>query len=170
MLRGIWEKHYRDCDAIVFVVDSTDTARFDEVKATFVSVMRHPILFSREVPVLFLINKQDDEDRAVCMNSLSEFLGVKRRNGDAVGPVSIPYPSSRRYRELQPSTSDGQAAEPPPPPSNACSVVCVSGSSATKNVNIKAAIEVLVSEIKRRREQKKDWGAQPSEKRSFSEV
>lgn len=33
-LQSIWEKYYEDCHGLVFVVDSTDTARIEECKQT----------------------------------------------------------------------------------------------------------------------------------------
>ncbi|KAJ1343911.1 hypothetical protein BSLG_001514 [Batrachochytrium salamandrivorans] len=43
-LQSIWEKYYTECHAIVFVVDSTDRARIEEVKATMERVMQNEII------------------------------------------------------------------------------------------------------------------------------
>ncbi|KAJ3041142.1 hypothetical protein HDV00_009857 [Rhizophlyctis rosea] len=57
-LHSIWEKYYTECHAIVFVVDSTDRERIEEVKDTFERVITNDII--EGVPVLMLANKQDD--------------------------------------------------------------------------------------------------------------
>lgn len=64
MLRGIWENHYRECNGIIFVVDSTDALRLAEVRSTFESVVNHPALYNKRVPVVILINKQDVKQQA----------------------------------------------------------------------------------------------------------
>ncbi|KAJ1336869.1 hypothetical protein BSLG_006633 [Batrachochytrium salamandrivorans] len=59
-LQSIWEKYYTECHAIVFVVDSTDRARIEEVKATMERVMQNEII--EGVPMIMLANKQDAPD------------------------------------------------------------------------------------------------------------
>ncbi|ETV91693.1 hypothetical protein H310_13763 [Aphanomyces invadans] len=56
-LRAIWSKYYNESHGVVFVVDSSDTARFDEAKAALASMLAHPEL--SDVPVLVLANKSD---------------------------------------------------------------------------------------------------------------
>ncbi|KAJ3078915.1 hypothetical protein HK102_004137, partial [Quaeritorhiza haematococci] len=56
-LHSIWEKYYTECHAIVFVVDSTDQERIEEVKKTFENVITNDHV--EGVPVLMLANKQD---------------------------------------------------------------------------------------------------------------
>ena len=59
-LQSLWEKYYSESHAIVFVVDSTDKARIDQVRQTFEKVVQNEIV--EGVPVLMLANKQDVPD------------------------------------------------------------------------------------------------------------
>ncbi|KAI8927007.1 ADP-ribosylation factor family-domain-containing protein [Entophlyctis helioformis] len=59
-LQSIWEKYYSECHAVVFVVDSTDRARIEEVKETLEKVIKNDGI--EGVPVLMLANKQDVAD------------------------------------------------------------------------------------------------------------
>ncbi|KAI8893916.1 ADP-ribosylation factor family-domain-containing protein [Globomyces pollinis-pini] len=56
-LHSIWEKYYDDCHAIMFVVDSTDRERIEEVKTILENVMQNDII--NGIPVIMLANKQD---------------------------------------------------------------------------------------------------------------
>ena len=56
-LRSIWDKYFSDAHCIVFMVDSTDTDRFDEAASTLRHVLSHS--GARGLPVLVLANKQD---------------------------------------------------------------------------------------------------------------
>lgn len=56
--RGMWESMYGQCDAIVFVVDSTDQMRFAVVKDELDMMFRHRDVSGRpDLPVLFVANK-----------------------------------------------------------------------------------------------------------------
>jgi ADP-ribosylation factor related protein 1 len=68
-LQSIWASYYADCHAIVFMVDSTDQERIDEVQQAF-GKLRQGVsndgldkMISNDqvegVPVLMLANKQD---------------------------------------------------------------------------------------------------------------
>ncbi|KAI7865811.1 ADP-ribosylation factor family-domain-containing protein [Spinellus fusiger] len=56
-LQSIWERYYRECHAIVFVVDSTDKRRLEECKQTFEKIITNDQ--TEGVPILMLANKQD---------------------------------------------------------------------------------------------------------------
>ncbi|KAG8346795.1 putative ADP ribosylation factor family Signal recognition particle [Trypanosoma vivax] len=62
--RGLWETYYNDIDAVIFVVDSSDTLRLCVVKAEIEAMLEHADI-SRElpggsrVPFLFYANKMD---------------------------------------------------------------------------------------------------------------
>uniref|UniRef100_A0A7S3DEW0 ADP-ribosylation factor-like protein 13B n=1 Tax=Palpitomonas bilix TaxID=652834 RepID=A0A7S3DEW0_9EUKA len=56
-IRGIWERYYSEVHGVVFLIDSTDPTRFDEVKEVLGEAMNHR--FIKGKPVLFLANKQD---------------------------------------------------------------------------------------------------------------
>lgn len=56
--RAMWEQMYGQCDAIVFVVDSTDQMRFAVVEDELAMLLRHPDVAGRpSLPVLFVANK-----------------------------------------------------------------------------------------------------------------
>ena len=58
-LRQYWENYYKDNDAIIFVIDSSDSNRIEEVKEVMGAVLEHANLAN--IPTLFLANKQDME-------------------------------------------------------------------------------------------------------------
>ncbi|KAJ3056285.1 ADP-ribosylation factor protein 3 [Rhizophlyctis rosea] len=88
-LHSIWEKYYTECHAIVFVVDSTDSERIEEVKDTFDRVISNDII--EGVPVLMLANKQDHAE-ALKVHDIKELfnpIAVKLGARDSkVLPVS----------------------------------------------------------------------------------
>ncbi|XP_060848062.1 ADP-ribosylation factor-like protein 6 [Rhopalosiphum padi] len=56
--RSMWESMYAQCDAIVFVVDSTDQMRFAVVKDELDMMLRHQDVAGRpDLPILFVANK-----------------------------------------------------------------------------------------------------------------
>ena len=59
-LQPIWEKYYKDCHGIIFVVDSTDTDRLEQVQKTCLKVAQDKDCGG--VPILMLANKQDIEN------------------------------------------------------------------------------------------------------------
>lgn len=59
-LQKIWESYYAECHAIIFVVDSTDKDRIDEVKVVFDRLISNEEV--EGVPVLMVANKQDMEN------------------------------------------------------------------------------------------------------------
>ena len=58
-MRSIWERYYKEANAVVFVVDSADLARLEEAKAAFDEVCENELLSLHDVPVLTIANKQD---------------------------------------------------------------------------------------------------------------
>ncbi|KAI9246845.1 ADP-ribosylation factor family-domain-containing protein [Sporodiniella umbellata] len=58
-LQPIWERYYKECHAIVFVVDSTDPKRLEECRDIFEKMITNDAV--EGVPVLMLANKQDVE-------------------------------------------------------------------------------------------------------------
>jgi len=57
--RNLWEHYFKDAEAIVFVVDSTDRIRFVVAKNELDAILESPELSKRKVPVLFFANKMD---------------------------------------------------------------------------------------------------------------
>lgn len=56
-LRTIWEKYYEEAHAVLYVVDSACSERFDDARGTLEKVLRHEDLMG--APVLVMANKQD---------------------------------------------------------------------------------------------------------------
>ncbi|KFU90700.1 ADP-ribosylation factor-like 11, partial [Chaetura pelagica] len=56
-LRASWPGYLEDTDTLIFVLDSTDTARLPEAAAALEGALRHPSMAG--VPVLLLANKQE---------------------------------------------------------------------------------------------------------------
>uniref|UniRef100_F6RLS6 ADP-ribosylation factor-like protein 6 n=1 Tax=Ciona intestinalis TaxID=7719 RepID=F6RLS6_CIOIN len=58
--RSLWEHYYNSCDAIIFVVDSTDRIRMTVAKEELNQLLRHKqIVQKRSLPFLFFSNKSD---------------------------------------------------------------------------------------------------------------
>ncbi|XP_055388764.1 ADP-ribosylation factor-related protein 1-like [Condylostylus longicornis] len=156
ILRDIWEKHYSECDGVLFVIDSTDEDRFAEVKSTLDKILNHSVLRQRDIPIVILINKQDDTEHAVSLSFLIGYLGLKSLVTDAVEPedqgdvVLIPYPADSNRQSHVPSAEDPIASLSHILSRDSAGpvLVCISGCSATKNVNIKESIDCLVKEAK----------------------
>ncbi|RDD38716.1 ADP-ribosylation factor-like protein 4A [Trichoplax sp. H2] len=55
--RPLWKSYLRDCDGIVFVVDSSDELRMEEAKHELLAIGKSPGM--AHVPILILANKQD---------------------------------------------------------------------------------------------------------------
>uniref|UniRef100_A0A8C3JN15 ADP-ribosylation factor-like protein 11 n=1 Tax=Calidris pygmaea TaxID=425635 RepID=A0A8C3JN15_9CHAR len=56
-LRASWASYLEDTSTLIFVLDSTDTARLPEAAAALEEVLSHPSMAG--VPVLLLANKQE---------------------------------------------------------------------------------------------------------------
>ncbi|CRK91359.1 CLUMA_CG005032, isoform A [Clunio marinus] len=63
--RNLWEHHFKTCNGIVFVIDSSDRMRLVVVKDELDLLLQHPDLKRRRVPILFFANKMD------CIDALS---------------------------------------------------------------------------------------------------
>jgi small GTP-binding protein len=55
--RGVWDVYYMNTDGVVFVVDSQEDEYFEESKAEFYKLLKHPSL--RNAVILIFANKQD---------------------------------------------------------------------------------------------------------------
>ena len=56
-IRSLWRHYYQNVDAVIFVIDSNDGGRLDEVSKELHSLMAEDQL--RDVTLLLLCNKQD---------------------------------------------------------------------------------------------------------------
>ena len=58
-IRPYWQNYYEDISAIIYVIDSSDENRMDEVKQNLVELLAEEKL--RNVTLLVFANKQDHE-------------------------------------------------------------------------------------------------------------
>jgi ADP-ribosylation factor related protein 1 len=56
-LRTIWPQYYSESSAVIWVLDSTDSSRFEDACLELAAVLRSPLLQGK--PLLLLCNKQD---------------------------------------------------------------------------------------------------------------
>ncbi|KAJ8924962.1 hypothetical protein NQ315_001127 [Exocentrus adspersus] len=59
-IRGIWNQYFVDAHGVIFVIDSSDYSRFEEVKGVLEEVLSNDKISGK--PVLLLANKQDHEN------------------------------------------------------------------------------------------------------------
>ena len=57
--RSLWEHYYRDVQAIIYVLDSTDKVRMCVAKDEMDSILQHKDLVHKDIPLLFFANKSD---------------------------------------------------------------------------------------------------------------
>ena len=57
-IRSCWSKYFLQANAVIFVVDSADTTRFDEAKTELKNMLANMDL--RDIPLLIYANKQDN--------------------------------------------------------------------------------------------------------------
>lgn len=73
--RTLWEQYYKECQGIIFVVDSSDKIRMVVAKDEFERMIKHPDLGN--VPVLFYANKMDRRE-AVSSVKVSALLELEQ--------------------------------------------------------------------------------------------
>ncbi|GAB9476588.1 hypothetical protein Gpo141_00013651 [Globisporangium polare] len=57
--RSLWENYYSDVQAIIYVLDSTDSIRMCVAKDELEQLIEHKELAGKKLPVLFFANKMD---------------------------------------------------------------------------------------------------------------
>jgi len=88
-IRPLWRHYYQNIDAVIFVIDSNDGGRFDEVSKELHSLMAEDEL--REATVLILCNKQD-LPHAESVQTINEKLGlIKIKQKWYVQPTTALY-------------------------------------------------------------------------------
>jgi len=60
--RNLWEAYYRDAQAIIFVIDSSDKLRMVVAKEELDALLGHNDLATKTIPILFFANKSDLRD------------------------------------------------------------------------------------------------------------
>uniref|UniRef100_A0A8C0ICM6 ADP-ribosylation factor-like protein 14 n=1 Tax=Bubo bubo TaxID=30461 RepID=A0A8C0ICM6_BUBBB len=114
-LRASWPHYLEDTNTLIFVLDSTDTARLPEAMAVLEEVLSQPSMAG--VPVLLLANKQEVPG-ALAPAELGERLKTTEQN-------------SHHGAFLAPSLGLSSPATDCPAVTKLCSsIVCVSSASA----------------------------------------
>ncbi|KAJ0396418.1 hypothetical protein ATCC90586_006326 [Pythium insidiosum] len=57
--RSLWENYYSDVQAIIYVLDSTDSIRMCVAKDELEQLIEHKDLAGKKIPILFFANKMD---------------------------------------------------------------------------------------------------------------
>lgn len=78
--RNLWEHYYRETDGIVFVVDSSDRMRFVVSREELFSMLNHPELKTKNLPILVFANKIDVKSSGTTNEIRSELELEKVRN------------------------------------------------------------------------------------------
>eukprot|EP00731_Ephydatia_muelleri_P037258 Em0429g8a len=60
--RTLWEHYYKETEAIIFVIDSSDKLRIPVAKDELDLLLQNADMAERRVPILFLANKMDLKD------------------------------------------------------------------------------------------------------------
>lgn len=71
--RSLWKAYIRKSHGIIFVIDSTDTDRFEEAKVELENVLNCDV--TKKLPILILANKQDKKT-SISAISLSRKLNL----------------------------------------------------------------------------------------------
>uniref|UniRef100_A0A8D9EZ05 ADP-ribosylation factor-like protein 6 n=1 Tax=Cacopsylla melanoneura TaxID=428564 RepID=A0A8D9EZ05_9HEMI len=75
--RDLWEHYYRECEGIIFVIDSSDTLRIAVVRDELDTLLQHPDIVTRKIPILFFANKMDLRD-SLSTFKIASILGLER--------------------------------------------------------------------------------------------
>ncbi|CAM9240287.1 ADP-ribosylation factor-like protein 6 [Lampetra fluviatilis] len=73
--RNLWEHYYREAQAVIFVVDSSDRLRMVVAKEELDSLLAHPDVSGRRVPLLVFANKMDLKE-SLSSVACSSLLGL----------------------------------------------------------------------------------------------
>lgn len=60
--RNLWEHYYKECQGIIFVIDSSDRLRMVVAQEELEQLLNHPEIVGRRIPILFYANKMDMRD------------------------------------------------------------------------------------------------------------
>ncbi|RZF42155.1 hypothetical protein LSTR_LSTR012667 [Laodelphax striatellus] len=75
--RDLWEHYYKECEGIIFVIDSSDRLRLAVAKEELDMLIQHPDVAGRFVPLLFFANKMDLRD-ALSSVKVAAALGLEK--------------------------------------------------------------------------------------------
>ncbi|XP_010189444.1 PREDICTED: ADP-ribosylation factor-like protein 6 isoform X1 [Mesitornis unicolor] len=74
--RNLWEHYYKEGQAIIFVIDSSDKLRMVVAKEELDTLLNHPDIKHRRLPILFFANKMDLRD-AISSVKVSQLLSLE---------------------------------------------------------------------------------------------
>ncbi|XBW37463.1 hypothetical protein QEN19_003045 [Hanseniaspora menglaensis] len=74
-IRPLWKHYYRNCESLIFVVDSTDKARLNEAKIAMDRVLSDVEM--KESELLVFANKQDLLEHRMTVSEIADKLGLK---------------------------------------------------------------------------------------------
>ncbi|XP_055500549.1 ADP-ribosylation factor-like protein 6 isoform X3 [Leucoraja erinacea] len=74
--RNLWEHYYKEGQAIIFVIDSSDKLRMVVAKEELDTLLNHPDIKHRRIPILFFANKMDLRD-ALSSVKVSQMLRLE---------------------------------------------------------------------------------------------
>ena len=79
--RNLWEHYYRDAQAIIFVIDSSDKLRIVVAKEELDELLNHGDIKTKPIPVLFFANKMDMRDSLspVQVSNLLKLDGLREK-------------------------------------------------------------------------------------------
>lgn len=75
--RDLWEHYYKDCNGIIYVIDSSDRLRLVVVKDELDLLLQHHDILNRKLPILFFANKMDCKD-ALSSVKIAAALGLDK--------------------------------------------------------------------------------------------
>ncbi|XP_037951861.1 ADP-ribosylation factor-like protein 6 [Teleopsis dalmanni] len=79
--RNLWEHHFKNCQGIVYVIDSSDKMRMIVIRDEINLFLNHPHLENRKIPILLFANKQNSED-AMSSSKIATVLGLNEINNN----------------------------------------------------------------------------------------
>ena len=71
----LWKHYYRNCESLIFVIDSTDERRLEEARITLNRVLND--IEMRDSELLVFANKQDLKDKCLSVSDIADRLGLK---------------------------------------------------------------------------------------------
>eukprot|EP01088_Endostelium_zonatum_P007726 TRINITY_DN20104_c0_g1_i1.p1 TRINITY_DN20104_c0_g1~~TRINITY_DN20104_c0_g1_i1.p1 ORF type:complete len:181 (+),score=34.67 TRINITY_DN20104_c0_g1_i1:62-604(+) len=83
--RRLWHHYYEGCKAVIFVIDSNDSNRFDQAKEELHNILNEPCL--QGAAVLVFANKQD-LPKAMSLSQITEGLNLGKNRKWYIQPSS----------------------------------------------------------------------------------
>eukprot|EP00919_Chromeraceae_sp_WS-2016_P036044 GHVR01085546.1.p1 GENE.GHVR01085546.1~~GHVR01085546.1.p1 ORF type:complete len:209 (-),score=64.35 GHVR01085546.1:165-791(-) len=87
-IRNIWESYYMDAHGVIFVIDSSNTYRFDEVKSVFRAEVIQNTSLKLNCPILIFANKQDI-NTSVSIDEINKLIDINILENERNGEVRV---------------------------------------------------------------------------------